>query len=742
LLFVGATITTPLSFAADNNKVLFDESGPYGNYYTIYNIDPVGLSIFANLLDENGFDVHRETSSPLTYDKLKLYSVVLLMAPERTYTDAEINALKQYVENGGGLFLAGDNWQPEDGDENYAYNKIARSFGVDFAFNELVVDPKNSVAIANIVIINNLTSNPINTNLSSFYYPVGTYLKNPGISNVTAYSSVNSWADQAFMTSEGISTTNLRKEINETAGLLPVYSVMEYGKGRIVFTGSVNSLANLWIYRNDGWKLGLNSVKWLAQQPISPNYNTAPLFSPTLADFEYNILAMVLFSVILIASILFMVRRDKKAARSQIIRTISNKKYIFLILLNGVFTVLGVILFLPTNIYMLDSTNPVYDPNLPYLLIPVGLIFLLISAIIIYNLVHWQRITAKYSYLNIGILLFFSGISIILGSMFQFPLIEIFSIGSIILILPSVVNLWAIRHYGPDLIVEGKEFNRLEKMSMKSFPYELHSNYSDPVYIGEGGFGRVFKAKRMDGEIVAIKIPKTFDKRSEKTFISEVSNWTQLEHLHIVKLYNYKILPIPYLEMEYCEKRVNHSKYPINEAIKIVYETGLGLNHAHSKNIIHGDIKTSNIMYNHGLYKISDWGLSKLMIDESVTLSGATPQYAAPEQISHEYGKPDERTDIYQLGTVFYELVTGKLPFEGEMAELYGSILTTIPTIPSEINDQALDVENIIMKCLSKNKEDRFKSMEEFLKELEEFYKPSTGIRDETILYDDEIPLN
>jgi serine/threonine protein kinase len=147
-------------------------------------------------------------------------------------------------------------------------------------------------------------------------------------------------------------------------------------------------------------------------------------------------------------------------------------------------------------------------------------------------------------------------------------------------------------------------------------------------------------------------------------------------------------------------------------------------------------------MYNHGLYKISDWGLSKLMIDESVTLSGATPQYAAPEQISHEYGKPDERTDIYQLGTVFYELVTGKLPFEGEMAELYGSILTTIPTIPSEINDQALDVENIIMKCLSKNKEDRFKSMEEFLKELEEFYKPSTGIRDETILYDDEIPLN
>jgi serine/threonine protein kinase len=120
-----------------------------------------------------------------------------------------------------------------------------------------------------------------------------------------------------------------------------------------------------------------------------------------------------------------------------------------------------------------------------------------------------------------------------------------------------------------------------------------------------------------------------------------------------------------------------------------------------------------------------------------VTLSGATPQYAAPEQISHQYGKPDERTDIYQLGTVFYELVTGKIPFKGDMAELYGSILTETPTLPSELSEQALDVENIIMKCLSKNKAERFNSMEEFLRELEAYYKPLTETGDETILFDE-----
>ena len=106
-----------------------------------------------------------------------------------------------------------------------------------------------------------------------------------------------------------------------------------------------------------------------------------------------------------------------------------------------------------------------------------------------------------------------------------------------------------------------------------------------------------------------------------------------------------------------------------------------------------------------------------------MTLSGATPSYAAPEQISQEFGKADERTDIYQLGNVFYELLTGRLPFEGNISQIYSSILTTQPIKPSEINSNSKPVNDIIMKCLNKNKNKRYSSMGELIKELEK-YRP------------------
>jgi len=96
-----------------------------------------------------------------------------------------------------------------------------------------------------------------------------------------------------------------------------------------------------------------------------------------------------------------------------------------------------------------------------------------------------------------------------------------------------------------------------------------------------------------------------------------------------------------------------------------------------------------------------------------------------------EYGKADERTDIYQLGNVFYELLTGRLPFEGELSQIYSAILTTQPVSPAKINSNAEPVNEIIMKCLSKNKNERYSSMEDLIKELEK-YRPN----DETIMFD------
>jgi hypothetical protein len=723
--------------AQDTKRVLFDESGSYGKLYTIYNSGASGTSVFANLLQENGFSVSKIDNSPLTQEILEDYDVVVMMFPYRNYTDQEINYLKEYVSSGGGLLLVGNPWGVEDGNSDSIYNKIASGFGTNFAYNVLVVDPNENIGLSNFIKVTDIVSNPLTSNINEIYYMQGTYLSNPGCSTVVINSGKDSWADNLFLTPEGYSQNNQIRESNETGGPLPLYSAMEYGKGKIVFTGSAASFTNLYIYRSNGWKLGLNSVNWLSNNPIPLEYKTAGVFSLSLGDLAYRVSGTILLAIFITIGLFFILKREKKVELSRVIKTIKNWKYYLLMGLNLLFIILGAIMFFPVNLMLFDRTQFLYyDPYFGYALIITGLLFLLFNGIILFNIIFRERIPAKYNYFNMGLLLFFAAFTISMGSLFSFPLMEIFTIGSLILLIPSLVNYWIIHGHGYDLIIEGKEFNRLAKLSVKSLPYELHALYQDAIYLGEGGFGRVYRAKTMEGDDVAIKIPKSFDKRAEKIFISEVSNWSQLEHPNIVKLYNFKILPIPYIEMEYCEGSLEHGKKPLDESIKIIYESAKGLSYAHGKNIIHGDVKTSNIMSHNGVYKVSDWGLSKMTTGESVTLSGATPQYAAPEQISHEFGKSDERTDIYQLGIVFYELVTGQLPFEGEMAVVYGSILTSDPVPPSHINPQAQLVEPIIMKCLNKIKKERYNSMEQLILELEDYIKPG----DETILLekDDE----
>ena len=563
----------------------------------------------------------------------------------------------------------------------------------------------------------------------------GPYLKNTGSSNVLAYSDNDSWGDSLFLVPEGYSVGNQKKDSNETSGPFPVFSAQEYGKGKIVFFASVTTFSNSFIYRSNGWKLGINSVNWLSNNQIKSNYKSAGLFSFNLADMEYKFLEIILFALFVIIGMIYLIRKDLKSSKSmKEIKIIKNWKYNILLAINSIFFILGALLFIPINLRLLDKTNPdYYDPYFAYILIVTGIIFLFFSGLNIYSIFHRQRIEAKYSYIIIALILIFVGITIFIADIFPFEMISLFTVGALILLISSFINLGTKRNYGMDLIIEGKEFNRLSKLSSKSLPLELKALYAESAFIGEGGFGRVFKAKRNDGKEVAIKIPKNFDRKSEKIFITEVSNWINLDHPNIVKLFDFKILPIPYIEMEYCEGALKHDLKPLNESIRVIYETAQGLNYAHHKKIIHGDIKVSNIMILNNVYKISDWGLSKLKTQDSITLSGATPQYAAPEQISREFGRADERTDIYQLGMVFYELITGNLPFKGEISEVYSSILTNDPVLPSKITPEAYEIEYIIMRCLNKNKDDRYSSMEELIKDLEEHYTPSTV--DETILF-------
>ena len=240
----------------------------------------------------------------------------------------------------------------------------------------------------------------------------------------------------------------------------------------------------------------------------------------------------------------------------------------------------------------------------------------------------------------------------------------------------------------------------------KTFPPELAEDYEEVEYIGKGGFARVFKAKRKDGKVVAVKIPISLDEATGKSFIREIENWTKLNHGNIVRVYDYNILPIPYFEMELCDCSLADIKKPIEpeKAAWLIFNIAEGLKYAHSKGIVHRDLKPQNIMLKDGIPKISDWGLSKVMTEStSTSVTAFTPYYAAPEQIAG--GDKDERTDVWQLGIIFYELVTGELPFRGDNVVEVGMAIATKQLIPpSGINPEAKDVEPIIMKCLEKDK--------------------------------------
>jgi hypothetical protein len=256
--------------------------------------------------------------------------------------------------------------------------------------------------------------------------------------------------------------------------------------------------------------------------------------------------------------------------------------------------------------------------------------------------------------------------------------------------------------------------------TLKQLPSDLADRYTETEFIGKGGFARVFKAKRKDGKYVAVKIPISMDAVTGKSFIAEMQNWTKLTHPNIVKLYDFNIMPMPYFEEELCDSALSDQSKPIEneEAAWILFNICEGLKFAHGQKIIHRDLKPQNVLLKSGVPKISDWGLSRIVSESiSTTATSFTPYYAAPEQINNR--AKDERTDIWQLGVILYELVTGMLPFRGEsMVEIGMNIATKDPKRPGEIIPGASVINAVVMKCLQKDPAKRYQSVLELQKDL------------------------
>ena len=234
-------------------------------------------------------------------------------------------------------------------------------------------------------------------------------------------------------------------------------------------------------------------------------------------------------------------------------------------------------------------------------------------------------------------------------------------------------------------------------------------NYEILGTIGEGDFAIVYKARRKNGSSdVAIKVPKVPD----KDFVKELAVWLNLkDHPNIVKIIDYDINPRPYMVMELMKGGSLHGKtFDKDTATRIILDVLSGLKYAHEKGIIHRDIKPSNILLDdNGRAKISDWGIAKIS-DITTTNEAYTPIYAAPEQLDTRLGPIDEKTDVYQVCEVFYEILTGRPVFQGD--GVYNKKINKQITLPSSINPDLKDYDEIFLKCLSPKKEDRYSTGE------------------------------
>ena len=256
-------------------------------------------------------------------------------------------------------------------------------------------------------------------------------------------------------------------------------------------------------------------------------------------------------------------------------------------------------------------------------------------------------------------------------------------------------------------------------------PPALEKKYPNAEYVAEGGVSRVFRAyDDKEGRDVAVKVPIRFDEVTGSQFTKELHVWEGLHHPNIVEIYTANIFPVPYIEMEYVESGLSAQKFPLDndKATAIIRGVAEGLRYAHEQGIVHRDIKPENIMVApDGTPKISDWGLSKAEGTKHSGLIGFSLEYAAPEQLAPNlYGEPGPWTDIYQLGVLYYEMLTGNVPFTGSgMGEITNAILHDDPPNLTLDSPNAQIIESIIKKCLQKNPKDRYGSIAELIEDLQ-----------------------
>jgi len=251
--------------------------------------------------------------------------------------------------------------------------------------------------------------------------------------------------------------------------------------------------------------------------------------------------------------------------------------------------------------------------------------------------------------------------------------------------------------------------------------------------LGKGGMGRVYKV--LDKEVrekLALKLlnPEIAgDERTIERFRNELKLARQISHRHVCRMHDLgREEGAYYITMEYVAgedlKSFIHrvGQLPVGKAVAVARQVGEGLAEAHRLGIVHRDLKPQNIMIDRdGQAKIMDFGIARSVKAKGLTGAGVivgTPEYMSPEQVD---GKdPDQRSDIYALGLVLYEMLTGRLPFEGD-TPLSTAVKqkTEPPPDPKKFNPHiSEELKRVILKCLDKSRDKRYRSADELAADL------------------------
>ncbi len=266
----------------------------------------------------------------------------------------------------------------------------------------------------------------------------------------------------------------------------------------------------------------------------------------------------------------------------------------------------------------------------------------------------------------------------------------------------------------------------------------LASRYEIIEELGDGGMGKVYRVEdKKINEEVALKLIRpeiASDKKTLERFSNELKMARKIAHRNVCKMYDLSeengihFITMEYVSGEDLRSFIRRSRLiTAGTAVTIAKQASEGLAEAHRLGVIHRDLKPSNIMIDKdGNVRIMDFGIARSLKAKGITELGVmigTPEYMSPEQV--EGMEADQRSDMYSLGVILYEMVTGEIPFRGATPlSIAMKHKGEKPQDPREVNPQIPEeLSQVILKCLEKSKEKRYQTAEELLSELSKIDK-------------------